>query len=86
MANIYNKIHRLNLDSMSNGPRLDDATRIPELISQVDMDRSLSVKLDRAADCLVTAFFYFELSALPVRRDGQYVASGHVLCKIRRSD
>ena len=40
------------------------------------MDRSLSVKLDRAADCLVTAFFYFELSALPVRRDGQYIQVG----------
>jgi hypothetical protein len=86
MANIYHKIHRLNVDFQSNEPRLDDATRIPELISQVEKDRSLSVKIDRAADCLVAALFYFELSAPPVRRDGRYVASGHVLCKIPRSD
>ncbi|KAF1357985.1 FabD/lysophospholipase-like protein [Lizonia empirigonia] len=86
MANIFHKIHRLNLDFQSNEPQLDDATCIPALISQVEMDRSLSVKIDRAADCLVAALFYFELTGLPERRDGRYVASGHVHCAIRRSE
>ena len=86
MANIYHKIHRLSVDFQSNEPRLDDATCIPGLISQVEMDRSLSVKIDEAANCLAAALFYFELSALPEKRDGRYVAAGHVLCAIRRGD
>jgi hypothetical protein len=75
----------LNVDFQGNKPRLDDATRISGLISQVEMDRSLSVQIDRAANCLLASLFYFKLSALLERRDGRYVARRHVFCKIQRS-
>lgn len=80
------RIHRLNVDFCGTEPRLDDAASIPELVSKVEADASLSGQIDAVARCMVASLFYFELDSLPQRRDGRYAITGHVLCSVRRSD
>jgi len=80
------RIHRLSVEFDGTEPRLDDARRIPELISKVQNDNSLSGPIDRVIRCLVASVFYFELDSLPEKHDGKYRISGHIMCSIRLKD
>jgi hypothetical protein len=80
------RIHRLSVDFHGAEPRLDDTSSIPELISKVQTDPSLSPKIDAVARCMVASLFYFELDSLPQQCDGKYVLTGHILCSVRHSD
>lgn len=86
MAGLYHKIHRLTVDFESHEPRLDDAKCIPDLVSKVETDRSLSARIDEVVRCLTAALFHFELDLLPERREGRYMVTGRILCSIRRGE
>ena len=83
---ILDRIHRLSTDFDATEPRLDDTRSIPELKSKVEMDYSLSARIDTIARCMIASLFYFELDSLPERHDGKYIVTGHILCSITRSD
>ena len=58
-GNVLHRIHRLSVDFDGAEPRLDDTSRIPELIRKAQTDPSLSPGIDAVARCMVASLFYF---------------------------
>lgn len=87
-GNVLHRIHRLSVHFDGAEPRLDDTSRIPELIRKAQTDPSLSPEIDAVARRMVASLFYFELElgSLPQWCNGKYLLSGHIRCSIRRGD
>lgn len=87
-GNVLHRIHRLSVDFDGAEPRLDDTSRIPELIRKAQTDPSLSPGIDAVARCMVASLFYFELDpdSPPRWCNGKYLVNGRVRCSIRRGD
>jgi hypothetical protein len=77
---------RLNLIFDSVEPRLDSTRSIKYLKNNALRNPSLTRDVDYIARQLISSLFYFELDSAPERCDGKYLASGRVLCMIKRND
>jgi hypothetical protein len=45
-----------------------------------------SVQLDRLTRCISAELFLFELDSLLVKKNGQYVSIGRIICRLRAND
>lgn len=81
--NVRSRFHRLNLRFKGAEPRLDDASSIPALTSQVPEAICSSYNdITAVIDALVATMFYFELDGLPAFGDGQYQGTGYIFCRL----
>lgn len=69
------KVFRLNHELSQPLPRLDDVSRLAEMS---EMHFAAPDELVRAI--LASAFFFFELDELPIKRQGVYFCQGSILC------
>lgn len=83
---VLHRVHRLNVHFDGPEPRLDDTSKIPELILKSQADLALAPKIDLVARRMVASLFYFELDALPQWRNGKYSFRGYIRCAIRYGD
>lgn len=68
-------VFRLNHELSQPLPRLDDVSRLAEMSK---MHFAVPDELVRAI--LASAFFFFELDELPIKRQGVYFCQGSILC------
>ncbi|XTI82087.1 hypothetical protein V2W45_1463681 [Cenococcum geophilum] len=83
---ILNKIYRLSTDFNTTKPRLNDIRSIPELKSKVEMDYSLSARIDTIARYIIVSLFYFKLDSLLERYNRKYIVTEYILYLIIRSN
>lgn len=77
--------YRFNVEFSGGEPRLDDASRIPEMKMRAREHLVQSVEADRLALCLIAKLFVFELEGVPKKQlwDGRYPCTGCILCTLR---
>jgi hypothetical protein len=80
------RYHRLDTEFDGAVPRLDNIQSIPELQLKAQEDSSASEVIDNIAHCAIASIFYFKLSSLPERRNGDYIDTGFILCWLRQDD
>ncbi|XTI85088.1 hypothetical protein V2W45_1466041 [Cenococcum geophilum] len=83
---ILNRIYRLSTDFDATKPRLDDIRSILKLKLKVEIDYSLSARIDTIARYIIISLFYFELDSLLERYNGKYIVTEHILYLITRSN
>jgi hypothetical protein len=80
------RYHRLDTEFDGAVPRLDNIQSIPELQLKAQEDSSASEVIENIARCAIASIFYFKLTSLPERRNGDYIGTGFILCWLRQDD
>jgi len=83
---ILNRIYRLSTNFNATELRLDDIRSIPKLKLKVEMDYSLSARIDTIARYIIIFLFYFELDSLLERYNRKYIVTRYILYLITRSN
>ena len=83
---ILNRIYRLSTDFNATKPRLNNTRSIPKLKLKVEIDYSLSARIDTIARYIIISLFYFELDSFLERYNRKYIVTGYILCLITRSN
>jgi hypothetical protein len=83
---VLDRIYRLSTNFNATKPRLDDIRSILKLKLKVEIDYSLSARIDTIARCIIISLFYFKLDSLLKRYNRKYIITGHILCLITRSN
>ncbi|KFY02563.1 hypothetical protein O988_02062 [Pseudogymnoascus sp. VKM F-3808] len=81
-----NKYFRFDVEFDGPEPQLDDTSRMQELKAAARSAMEGSKQLDRLARCIIAELFFFELDSLPVKKNGQYVCIGKILCRLCAGD
>jgi hypothetical protein len=77
------RYHRLNIQFPGPEPSLDDAQQIPELKASVSTAvQERNELIVTIVDYMIASMFYFELDSLPVPREGGYMCSGYIFCRL----
>ena len=71
---------RFNVQFSGPEPRLDDASKIPEMKLLAREATLQSKELDRLARCIIAELFVFELESVPRKENGRYSCIGYILC------
>lgn len=66
--------------------RLDDVSSMPFLRSMVLRDTALEETIEKIAQRLFAALFYFELTALPTPLESRFRIEGYILCTRKAGD
>ena len=83
---ILNRIYRLSTNFNATKLGLNNIRSIPKLKSKVEIDYSLSARIDTIARYIIVSLFYFKLDSLLERYNRKYIVTGHILCLITRSN
>jgi len=83
---ILNRIYRLSTDFNTTKPGLNNIRSIPKLKSKVEIDYSLSARIDTIARYIIVSLFYFKLDSLLERYNRKYIVTRYILYLIIRSN
>ena len=83
---ILNRIHCLSTNFNATELRLNNTRSISKLKSKVEIDYSLSARINTIARYIITSLFYFKLDSLPKRYNRKYIVTGYILCLITHSN
>ena len=79
VVQILSRIYRLSTDFNTTKPRLDNIKSIPKLKLKVEIDYSLSARIDTIARYMIVSLFYFELDSLLERYNRKYIVTEYIL-------